>query len=119
MKSSLFDIGEECLGSYIKINDVNFMVVGTYKKINADGDSENAQKNIFIPFTSFSQAFNRGDNVGRMAITAVDDVPITTIKDQIFNIVRENHRIHPKDTRAIGHFDLNERFQRVVRKLPY
>jgi len=114
VKSSLFDIGEECLGTYIKINDVNFMVVGTYKKTNVNGDSENAQKNIFIPFTSFSQAFNRGDKVGRMAITAVDDVPITTIKNQIFNIVRENHRIHPKDARAIGHFDLNEEFQRVV-----
>lgn len=114
VKSSLYDFEEECLGTYIKINDVNFMVVGTYKKTNVDGNNENAQKEIYIPFTSFSQAFNRGDNVGWMAITAVDEVPITNIKDQIFNIVRENHRIHPEDRRAIGHFDLNEQFQRVV-----
>ncbi|MDC6387323.1 ABC transporter permease [Maribacter sp. PR1] len=114
VKSSLFDLEEECLGDYIKINDVNFMVVGTYKKTNADGDNENAQKEIYIPFTAFSQAFNRGDNVNRMIITAVDDVPITNIKEQIFNIVKTNHRIHPEDTRAIGFFDLNEQFQRVV-----
>lgn len=114
VKSSLFDLKEECLGDYIKINDVNFMVVGTYKKTNADGDNENAQKEIYIPFTAFSQAFNRGDNVNRMIITAVDDVPITNIKEQIFNIVKTNHRIHPEDTRAIGFFDLNEQFQRVV-----
>ncbi len=114
VKSSLYDRGEDCIGTYIKINDVNFMVIGTYKKTNVDGDSENAQKEIYIPFTSFSQAFNQGDNVGWMAITAVDDVPITTIKDQIFNIVKENHKIHPEDKRAIGHFDLNEQFQRVV-----
>lgn len=49
-----------------------------------------------------------------MAITAVDEVPITNIKEQIFNLMKENHKIHPEDTRAIGHFDLNEQFQRVV-----
>ncbi len=114
VRNSLYEIGEECLGSYIKINNVNFMVIGTYKKSNVDGDSENAQKEIYIPFTSFSQAFNRGDDVGWMAITAVDEIPITDIKEQIFSIVKENHRIHPEDARAIGHFDLNEQFQRVV-----
>ncbi len=114
VRSSLYDLGEECLGTYIKINDVNFMVVGTYKKSNTDGDGENAQKQIYIPFTSFSQAFNRGDNVDWMAITAVDNVPITDIKEKIFNLIKENHSIHPEDQRAIGHFDLNEQFQRVV-----
>ncbi|MGB5553591.1 MAG: ABC transporter permease [Flavobacteriaceae bacterium] len=114
VRSSLYEPGEEYLGTYIKINDVNFMVIGTYKKSNVDGDSENAQREVYIPFTSFSQAFNRGDNVDWMAITAEDDRPITNIKEQIFNIVKENHRIHPEDARAIGHFDLNERFQRVV-----
>ena len=114
VRNSLYDRGEECLGTYIKINDVNFMVIGTYKKTNVDGDSENAQKEIYIPFTSFSQAFNKGDDVGWMAITANDDVPITDIKEQIFTLMKENHRIHPDDSRAIGHFDLNEQFQRVV-----
>ncbi len=114
VKSNMYDPGEEALGTYIKINNVNFMVIGTYKKKNADGDGENAQKEIYVPFTAFSQAFNRGDKVGWMAITAVDEVPITSIKQQIFNIVKENHRIHPDDQRAIGHFDLNEQFQRVV-----
>ena len=114
VKSSLFDPEEDALGSYIKINNVNFMVVGTYKKSNTNGNQEEAQKQIYIPFTAFSQAFNRGDNVGWMAITAINEIPITNIKEQIFTIVKENHRIHPDDLRAIGHFDLNEEFQRVV-----
>ncbi len=113
VRSSLYEKGEAFLGTYIKINNVNFMVIGTYKKSSANGDGENAQREIYVPFTSFSQAFNRGDSVGWMAITAVDDVPITDIKEQIFNIVKENHKIHPDDKRAVGHFDLNEQFQRV------
>lgn len=114
VRASLYDKGEEYLGTYIKINNVSFMVIGTYKKSSSGGNNENAQREIYVPFTAFSQAFNRGDNVGWMAITAHDNVPITDIKEQIFDIVKENHRIHPEDDRAIGHNDLNYEFQRVV-----
>jgi len=113
VKSSLYDQGEDILGTYIKINGVNFMVIGSYKKKASGGDSEEQQKQIFVPFTSFSQAFNRGDKVGWMAITAKDGTPITEIKSQIFDIVKKNHKIHPEDNRAVGHFDLYEQYNRV------
>ncbi len=113
VKTSLYDKGEDILGTYIKINGVNFMVIGSYKKKASGGDSEEQQKQIFVPFTSFSQAFNRGDRVGWMAITAQDGTPITEIKSQIFDIVKKNHKIHPDDNRAVGHFDLYEQYNRV------
>jgi len=113
VKTSLYDKGEDILGTYIKINGVNFMVIGSYKKKASGGDSEEQQKQIFVPFTSFSQAFNRGDKVGWMAITAKDGTPITEIKSQIFDIVKKNHKIHPEDNRAVGHFDLYEQYNRV------
>ena len=49
-----------------------------------------------------------------MAITAVDGIPITTIKDQVFELMKARHKIHPDDDRAIGHFDLSERFARIT-----
>lgn len=112
VKKILYDKEEKVLGTYIKINGVNFMVVGTYKKVNSDGN-EGAQKEIYTPFTAFSQAFNMGQAVGWMAITAEDNVPITSIKEDIFKVVRKNHKIHPKDERAIGHFDLHREYGRV------
>lgn len=48
-----------------------------------------------------------------MAITAKDGTPITEIKSQIFDIVKKNHKIHPEDNRAVGHFDLYEQYNRV------
>ena len=48
-----------------------------------------------------------------MGITAVDGTPITEIKESIFEIVKENHKIHPDDQRAVGHFDLYQQFRRV------
>ena len=114
VRASLYDQGETVIGTYIKIQGVNFMVIGTYKKKSNNGNREEVQKEIFIPFTTFSQAFNQGNNVGWMAITANDNSSITQLKDQIFAVVRENQKIHPDDARAIGHFDLYEEFNKVL-----
>jgi len=105
---------EEVIGTYIKINGVNFMVVGVYKsKGQNNGNAESAQKNIFIPFTTFQQAFNFGDRVGWMALTAKDEASITALKPGIIAFMKERHTIHPDDERAVGNFDLYEEFQKV------
>nr|WP_299175094.1 ABC transporter permease [uncultured Allomuricauda sp.] len=109
----LYEKDEEYLGTYIKIQGVNFLVIGTYKKNNNDGNGEEAQKEIFVPFTAFSQAFNRGEDVGWMAITANDGSSISFLKENIINVMRERHKVHPEDNRAIGYFDLYEQFNRV------
>ena len=115
VRNELYEKEEAYLGTYIKIQGVNFMVIGSYEKKSSGGDGEEDQKQIFVPFTAFSQAFNRGDRVGWMAITANDGTPITNIKESIFNIVRKNHKIHPDDERAVGHFDLYEEYSKVQR----
>jgi len=111
--SELYEKGENPLNSYIKINGVNFTVIGTYKKKSNDGDGEEGQKQIFVPFTAFSQAFNRADRVGWFAITANDGSSITSLKEQIFDVIKERHTIHPDDRRAIGHFDLYAEYSKI------
>ena len=113
VKNGLYKKDESPIGTYLKIQGVNFMVIGTYKKKSTGGNGEEDQKQIYIPFTAFSQAFNRGDRVGWMAITANDGTPITDIKSKIFDIVKKNHKIHPQDERAIGYFDLYEQYRKV------
>ena len=113
VKNELYDKDEEIVGSYIKVQGVNFMVVGSYKKKSNEGDGEEGQKEIFIPFTTFSQAFNRGNDVGWMAITAKDGTSITAVKEDIINVVKKSQKIHPDDQRAVGYFDLYEQFNRV------
>ena len=112
--SGLYDKQEEALGTYIKINGVNFKVVGTFQNPQGGGDAEEEANTIFIPFTTFSQAFNRANNVGWMAITAEDNTSITDIKEEVFAIMREQRTVHPDDKRAIGHSDLAERLSKVT-----
>lgn len=114
VRSEMYEKGEEVLGTYLKINGVNFMVIGTYKKKgNNNGNVEEAQKEIYVPFTAFSQAFNRGKDVGWMAITAEDGSSITNLKGQVLDVVKSRHSIHPEDDRAIGNFDLYEEFNKI------
>ncbi|MEM8762605.1 MAG: ABC transporter permease [Bacteroidota bacterium] len=113
VKNDLYEKDEEVLGTYIKIQGVNFMVIGTYKKNSNNGDGEESQKEIYVPFTSFSQAFNRGEEVGWMAITANDNSSISSLKHDIVREMKKRHKVHPDDTRAIGYFDLYEEFNRV------
>ncbi len=111
---SLFDLGEDPIGSYIKINGINFMVIGVVKKTTSQGDNQEDANTIYIPFSTFGKAFNYGDIVGWMAITAIDEVPITQIKPQIMMEMRAAHKVHPDDERAIGHFDLAEQFEKIT-----
>lgn len=114
VENELYDPGEEVIGSYIKINGVSFLVVGTYKKIGQmGGDPEEQQKEIFVPFTAFSQAFNMSDIVGWMAITAQDGFSITELKSQVFDVIKTRHSIAPSDDRAVGNFDLYKEYTKV------
>jgi putative ABC transport system permease protein len=110
----LYTNGEEIIGTFIKVNGVNFMVVGVYEsKSRNNGNAESAQKNIFLPFTTFQQSFNFGDTVGWMALTAKDNASITELKPMIFKFIKSQHSIHPDDDKAIGNFDLYAEFSKV------
>jgi len=111
--NDMYDPGEDVIGSYIKINGVNFMVIGSYKKKGNNGNPEENQKQIYVPFTAFSQAFNMGETVGWMSITAEDGSSITNLKTQIFDVIKSRHTIHPEDDRAIGNFDLFQEFSKI------
>ncbi|NGZ89718.1 ABC transporter permease [Psychroflexus maritimus] len=111
----LYDFDEDPLGTYIKIQGVNFMVIGIFKKKGfGPGDNEEASKQIYTPFTAYSQAFNQGENVGWMAVTAKDGESISELKKEVFEVVKQRHTIAPKDDRAIGHFDLFEQYNKIT-----
>ncbi len=112
--NDLYDKEEEILGSYIKINGVNFLVIGLFRnRSNFSGNLEEAQKQIFLPFSTFQQVFNKGNEVGWMALTAEDFAPIVEIKEDVFNFLKNRHLVHPDDDRAIGGVDLYTEFKKV------
>ena len=107
----LFEEGEAAMGSFIRIQGVNFKVVGLYQSIMDDARrSEEQEKSISVPISTFQQAFNWGDNIGWLSITSAPNVPATEMEKQVKALLRERHSIHPNDERAFGSWNKEEMF---------
>lgn len=107
----LFKKEEDPIGEYIRVNGVYFQVVGVYRKtkgVNFDG-----QNSVFIPFTTFQKAFNSGNRVGWMAINIKPQYTAAAALNKIKKLLKEKHNVHPKDTRAIGSFNLSDVFKGI------
>ncbi|MFY0604235.1 MAG: ABC transporter permease [Flavobacteriaceae bacterium] len=99
----LFDKNELPIGQYIKINSINYKVIGVYKQSNGisfDGDT------AYIPFTTFQQVYNTGDKIDWMMITANNGVDIKQMEKDILLTLKSLHKVHPEDKRAFGSVNL-------------
>ncbi|MCW5516220.1 ABC transporter permease [Muriicola sp. Z0-33] len=108
----LYDKDEEAVGTFIKVDNVYFQVVGVHKftpttPFDADGD-------IWIPFTTYKKLYNTGENVSFFAIAAYDDVDVIEVEENVLKVLRSTHRVHPEDERAFGSVNLGEIFGRVM-----
>jgi putative ABC transport system permease protein len=108
----LFDKDEFPIGTYIKINDINYNVVGLYKQ--GQVGSGGPQGNIHIPFTTFQQVYNRGDSIGWMMITGQPEFDITQIEADVKLLLKNLHKVHPEDERAFGSFNLGKEIAKVT-----
>ena len=109
----LFEPGEEAIGEYIRINGVYFKVVGVWTSNKKGDEAESDMQTINIPFTSFQQAFNYGDIVGWLALTAKAESSVAEMEENIKTLLRERHDVHPEDNRAFGSYNVQEEFDRM------
>ena len=108
----LYDKDEEAVGTFIRVDNVYFQVIGVHKftpttPFDADGD-------IWVPFTTYKKLYNTGENVSFFAIAAYDDVDVIAVEQDVLRALRSNHRVHPEDERAFGSVNLGEIFGRVM-----
>lgn len=109
--NDLYDDGEEILGSNIRINGVYFTVVGVIKTKKAGREAEDDAQSIFIPLSSFQQAFNYGHWVSYYGFMPVEGVSVAELEQKILKVLKERHRIHPDDQFAFGTNNNEEGFE--------
>lgn len=109
----LFADGVEPVGETIDINGVAFQVVGTFRSRAAGGNQERDAETIFIPFTTFQQAFNAIGRVHWFAVTARGDRSAVEVQEKALSILQSRHKIAPDDRRGIGSFNLAEEFRKL------
>jgi len=107
----LFDKDENPIGQYIKINDINYQVVGLYKnKVRMGGPGGG----VHIPFSTFSQVYNRGENIGWLMVTGKPEINIEQMESDIKLLLKNLHKVHPNDVRAFGSFNLGKEIAKVT-----
>jgi putative ABC transport system permease protein len=111
MYKQLFDKNVMPIGEYIKINNINYKVVGVYKRSNGisfDGDA------AYIPFTTFQKVYNRANKIDWMMITANEGVDIEQMEKDILLTLKNLHKVHPDDERAFGSVNLGVEIGKIT-----
>ena len=116
VREVLFPRGEEAIGERIRINGVEFKVVGLFKprRSMSGGGRNDEDQTIFVPFTTFQSAFNYGDRVGWFALTSRPEVAASVMESKALAILKERHSIAPDDDRALGHFNLEKEYGQIT-----
>ncbi|NJN24809.1 MAG: ABC transporter permease [Cyclobacteriaceae bacterium] len=115
VKNVLYEKDEDPIGNDLKINGIYFQVVGVFKSKRKSEQAERDEQTIFIPFSTFQQAFNFGNQIGWFAFTAKKGVPVSEVEVDIKKTLASKHHIHPDDFNALGSENLEEEFGQVNR----
>jgi putative ABC transport system permease protein len=107
----LFEKDEFAIGQYIQMNSINFTIIGVFQTENAN---MGLSSDIHIPFTTFQQIYNKGDTIGWLMITGKPEYNIKQIEEDAKLLLRNLNKIHPKDKRAFGSFNLGKEFAKIT-----
>ncbi|NQY29714.1 MAG: ABC transporter permease, partial [Flavobacteriaceae bacterium] len=106
----LFEKDEDAIGQFIQINGINFKVAGIYEASMMGGPSSD----LHIPFTTFQQIYNQGEDIGWMMITGKPEFDIKQIELDAKLLLKNLNKVHPKDKRAFGSFNLGKEFKKFT-----
>ena len=101
----LFEKEKMPIGESIKINNINYKVIGVYEPSNTidfDGDT------AYIPFSTFKKVYNTANNIDWMMITANEGIDIEQMESDVLLTLKNLHKVHPEDERAFGSVNLGK-----------
>ncbi|MBO4786001.1 MAG: ABC transporter permease [Prevotella sp.] len=101
----LFPGGGDPCGKRICIDKIYYSVVGvdySSGNININGS---ADESVSIPLSMMQQAYNKGDTVHLIAVTAKRGVAMSDITDKMRKVIASAHHIDPTDEKAISIFN--------------
>lgn len=111
---NLFPNGGNPCGQRIRIDSTYYQVVGVDYKggegINING---RADEQVSMPYTTFCRAYNCGDNIHGLALTARNGVVMSSITDRMRMVIARSHTIDPTDDKAIVVFNTEVLFAMV------
>lgn len=106
----MFPHNEDPIGKSIQIRGIYFQVVGVTRSnsnINIGGDSK---ETVVLPFTTMQQAFNMGNTIHFLAVTAMPGVKVSVVEEKAKAVLKNAHDIAPHDKTAVGGMNIEDQF---------
>jgi len=104
VKSDLFKNGENPVGKYVQISNINFKVIGVF----SDPGGEREESRVFLPLSTSQRVFNGGNDIRNLAFTLqkennFEDALAASEKfsSELESHLKEKYSIAPDDSRAV------------------
>ena len=102
---TLFPKGGDPCGELIRLDSVYYTVIGVDYSSGNMNINGSAEESVSIPLSLMQRAFNMGDNIEMIAITARRGTAISDITPRIREVIARAHDIDPTDEKAIMVFN--------------
>ena len=74
-----------------------------------------AEPGLYIPFATYKDLFNTGKYVGFFMMSAFQDTDVVEVEKEVKLVLKDIHKIDPKDDQALGGFNLGEVFKKTLK----
>lgn len=105
VKNDLFKNGEDPIGNYIQLKNINFKVVGVY----SDPGGEREESRVYLPLSTAQRVFNGGDTINFLSFALQPEenfeaalAASTQFSTELEGFLKKQHTIAPDDDRAIN-----------------
>jgi putative ABC transport system permease protein len=113
VRDILFGADDDPIGGSIRINGVNFVVVGVFGSLRDGEDAEEDLQSVLIPFSTFNQSFNYGDEVSWLCLLFDENVHADSAANEVMSVLKSRLSIHPDDDRAFGYWTVAEEYEQI------
>jgi putative ABC transport system permease protein len=96
---------ENPIGKYINIKGVFFKVIGIHQLEASGGPSREVPEAVYIPITTFENAFNQKDKINLFIVSTNDELTADEAERSIKSVLAARHNIDPADEKALGGFN--------------
>ena len=107
----LFKGGGNPCGKSIRIDSTYYQVVGVDYNTSSISINGTSEEMVTLPFTMVQQAYNRGQQIDLIAMTARKGVVMSDITDRIRETVARAHYVDPTDEQGVMVFNSEVLFQ--------
>lgn len=105
VSADLFKTGEDPIGKYVQLSEINFKVIGVF----SDPGGEREETRVYLPLSTAQRVFNGANNIGNLAFTLKKEenfdaalAASNKFSAELEQYLKERHVVAPDDTSAIN-----------------